>query len=132
MNNTSDSPSTREDSTAHQGKEFGTHFIVEFVDCAPERLASVDDTQKIMAEAVQKSRSKMVGSCFHQFEPQGASGVVLIKWSHFSVHTWPEERYVAADIFTCGEEMDPYAAIEIMKEGFGAREARYQEIRRGF
>ena len=114
------------------GKEFGVHFIVELIGCPPDKLAKVDEAQKIMVEVVQKAKSKMVGSCFHQFTPQGASGVILIQESHFSVHTWPEEGYAAADIFTCGEEMDPYVAMEVMKEMFGAREIRYQEIGRGF
>lgn len=134
MNNKSDSTGLSESNTIRSdlSKSFGAHFIIELINCPPHRLAKVPDTKKIMIEVVKKSRSKMVGSCFHQFEPQGASGVILIQESHFSVHTWPEEGYAAADIFTCGEEMDPYIAIDALKEMFGAEEVRYQKITRGF
>ena len=134
MNNTSDSTGLSESEASGSGlsKSFGAHFIIELINCPPDRLAKVPETQQIMIEVVKRSKSKMVGSCFHQFEPQGASGVILIQESHFSVHTWPEEGYAAADIFTCGEEMDPYIAIEVLKEKFGAGEVRYQKIIRGF
>ena len=123
---------TLKDGGANLSNEFGTHFMVELIGCPPDRLEKVDDTAKVMTEVAVKSKSRMVGSCYHQFEPVGVSGVILIKWSHFSIHTWPEEGYAAADIFTCGEEMDPYIAMEVMKKGFGAKEARYQKIQRGF
>ncbi len=58
--------------------------------------------------------------------------MILISESHFTIHTWPEENYAAADIFTCGQEMDPYIAIEVMKEKFEVKEVRYQVIKRGF
>jgi S-adenosylmethionine decarboxylase len=85
-----------------------------------------------MAEVVRKSKSTVVRSFFHQFQPEGVTGMVLIKESHFAIHTWPEDSYVAADIFTCGQEMDPYIAIEVMKDKFKAGEVRFQIIKRGF
>jgi len=113
-------------------KEFGSHFIIELIDCSPGKLRKVRDVERIMGEVVQKSNSIMVESSFHQFQPEGVTGMILIKESHFAIHTWPEESYVAADIFTCGQEMDPYIAIEVMKDRFEAREVRYQIIKRGF
>ncbi|MFC1976727.1 adenosylmethionine decarboxylase [Chloroflexota bacterium] len=113
-------------------KEFGSHFIIELINCSPDRLRKVRDVERIMGEVVLKSKSTVVESSFHQFQPEGVTGMILIKESHFALHTWPEEGYVAADIFTCGQEMDPYIAIEVMKDRFEAGEVRYQIIKRGF
>ena len=113
-------------------KEFGRHFLIELIDCSPDRLTKVNDVKQTMAEVVRKSKSTVVRSFFHQFQPEGVTGMVLIKESHFAIHTWPEDSYVAADIFTCGQEMDPYIAIEVMKEKFKAGEVRFQIIKRGF
>ena len=33
-------------------KEFGVHFIVELIDCPPDKLAKVDEAQKIMVATV--------------------------------------------------------------------------------
>ena len=68
---------------------------------------------------------------FHQFEPFGVSGIILISWSHFAVHTWPEDCYAAFDVFTCGE-MVPELAIESLKEDFQAQRVDVQIIPRGF
>ncbi|MFC2010983.1 adenosylmethionine decarboxylase [Chloroflexota bacterium] len=113
-------------------KEFGSHFIVELINCLPDRLRKLRDVERIMGEVVQKSKSTMVGSAFHQFQPEGVTGMILIRESHIAIHTWPEEGYVAADVFTCGQEMDPYIVIEVMKVRFEAGEVRYQVIKRGF
>jgi len=125
-------PATSGSSNSGLNKEFGSHFIIELIDCSPGRLRKVRDVKQTMAEVVQKSKSTVVRSSFHQFKPEGVTGMILIKESHFAIHTWPEESYAAADIFTCGQEMDPYIAIEVMKDRFEAREVRYQIIKRGF
>ncbi len=126
------SPATYGGSSSGLNKEFGSHFIIELINCSPDRLKKVKDVKQIMGEVVQKSKSTVVRSSFHQFQPEGVTGMILIRESHFAIHTWPEESYVAADIFTCGQEMDPYIAMEVMEERFEAKEVRYQVIRRGF
>lgn len=82
-------------------------------------------------QAATKSNANILDASFHQFEPFGVSGVVLIAESHFSMHSWPEEAYVAIDIFTCGEEMDPHIAISELKSGFEADETKITVITRG-
>ena len=113
-------------------KEFGSHFLVELINCSPVRLRKVKDVKQIMNQVTQKSKTSVVRTSYHQFQPEGVSGMILIKESHVAIHTWPEESYAAADIFTCGQEMDAYIAIEVMKEKFEAKEVRYQVIQRGF
>ena len=125
-------PAASGGSNSGLNKEFGSHFIIELINCSPDKLRKVRDVKRIMGEVVRKSKSTMVEASFHQFQPEGVTGMILIKESHFAIHTWPEESYVAADIFTCGQEMDPYIAIEVMKDRFEAREVRYQIIKRGF
>lgn len=125
-------PVTRVERNSDLNKEFGSHFLVELINCPPDRLRKVRDVKQIMSEVIQKSKTSVVRSSFHQFQPEGVSGVFLIKESHVAIHTWPEENYAAADIFTCGQEMDAYIAIEVMKERFEAKEVRYQIIQRGF
>ncbi len=44
---------------------------------------------------------QVVGDVFHQFAPSGVTGVVLLAESHLSVHTWPELRFAAVDVYVC-------------------------------
>lgn len=52
----------------------------------------------------------------HRFDfPGGATGFVLLSESHISVHTWPEFKYVSADIYSCGNSMlDP--GVDVLTE----------------
>ncbi len=112
-------------------KTFGDHYLIELIDCDTDKLKFVDDVRSVMLAAAERSNSQIVASDFHQFEPEGVSGVILISWSHFSVHTWPEASYAGCDIFTCGDEMDPEIAMAVMKDGFCAQTVRFQIIPRG-
>ena len=41
----------------------------------------------------------------HNFKPQGCSFILLLRESHFAVHTFPESKRVLVDICTCGENI---------------------------
>jgi S-adenosylmethionine decarboxylase len=93
----------------------GKHWIIECYECNPEVINSPERLEEIFLEAAQKAGATIVGSHFHSFEPQGVSGVVVIAESHFSVHSWPEHRYAAVDVFTCGESIDVSRAVEVFR-----------------
>ncbi len=90
----------------------------------------MDPTREIVLRAAKECGATILDDFFHQFQPFGVSGVVLIAESHISVHTWPENGFAAADIFTCGE-MQPQVAIDIMKKDFRAKEATVKVVVRG-
>ena len=109
---------------------FGTHYLVDLKDCDPEPIKRVEPTRAILLRAVNDCGATLVNECFHQYEPFGVSGVVLIAESHFSVHTWPEHGFVGVDIFTCGE-MDAEVAIDVMRNAFQAQEIQVKTLVRG-
>jgi S-adenosylmethionine decarboxylase proenzyme len=84
-----------------------------------------------MEEAAITSGASIVQSVFHLFNPHGISGVVVIAESHLAIHTWPEYGYSAVDIFTCGEEVDPWRACHYLKEKLRAGSTSTVEIFRG-
>ena len=63
-----------------------------------------------MVEAAKRAEATIIDVVFHEFNPFGISGVVVIAESHLSIHTWPEHRYAAVDIFSCGETLKPAEA----------------------
>ncbi|MHA1379249.1 MAG: S-adenosylmethionine decarboxylase family protein [Candidatus Helarchaeota archaeon] len=40
----------------------------------------------------------------HNFKPLGCSFILLLRESHFAVHTFPEDKRVLIDIATCGDQ----------------------------
>jgi S-adenosylmethionine decarboxylase len=111
-------------------KTIGRHLIAEYYDCRRDTLDEVDTIRKSMLDAAVALGATVLGDNFHQFTPHGVSGTVVIAESHLSVHTWPENGYVAVDIYTCGG-LDPRIGFNLLRERFGATSCRVQEIIRG-
>ena len=111
-------------------KEFGKHYLIELIGCMDKKLMFVKDVRAIFLRAAFKSEATVLKSFFYQFKPDGVSGVILIAESHFSIHTWPEDRYASVDIQTCGK-MYPPRAIEVLKKGFQAGKVIVKVIKRG-
>jgi len=95
-------------------KALGKHLLLELNDCDPNLLNDLSFIREIMLAAANESGATILGESFHQFSPQGVSGVILIAESHLSVHTWPEHGYAGADIFTCGTRVKPEKAAEFI------------------
>ena len=95
----------------------GHHYIVEASGCNPKIIGSVEKVQDILVKAAEIAGAKVWAISFSKFPPSGVSGVVVISESHISTHTWPEMRYAALDIYTCGSHVDPEKAVVYAARG---------------
>ncbi len=109
----------------------GKHLLLELRDCNREGLNDVNFLRSVMLAAAGEAGATVLGESFHQFSPQGISGVVIIAESHLFIHTWPEYGYAAADIFTCGNTVQPDKAAEIIISKLGAKAPSIVELHRG-
>ncbi len=98
----------------------GRHILVEFMNCKADVLNDVSIIENAMVEAAKIAGATVINSTFHHFSPYGVSGVVVIQESHLAIHTWPEYRYAAVDLFTCGDTVDPWVSFEYLKKAFDA------------
>lgn len=64
-------------------------------------------------------------------DPGGWTGVVVIKESHISIHTFPARKFVSADVYTCRNGMDCEFVINYFKEKFGLAEVETNFLKRG-
>jgi S-adenosylmethionine decarboxylase proenzyme len=112
-------------------KILGRHLLAELSECSGEALNNRPELEKIMLEAARHSGATVVDSVFHHYNPQGLSGIVVIAESHISIHTWPEYNYAAVDCFTCGTSVDPWKALEYLKEALGSRKVHVKDLNRG-
>lgn len=112
-------------------RSLGQHILVEYHGCNADILNDSQYLETIMVEAANKAEATIIKSVFHQFSPQGASGVVVIAESHFAIHTWPEHQYAAVDLFTCNDQMNYKAAYDHLVEKLGASKHDYKVVKRG-
>jgi S-adenosylmethionine decarboxylase len=110
---------------------YGDHYLVDLHGCDVALIADAKPTEEALLSAANRCGSTIIEYHFHQFSPHGVSGVILIAESHISVHTWPENGFVAVDIFTSGEVMRPEVAIRMLEEAFSADRVDVMKVARG-
>ncbi|MFC7678073.1 adenosylmethionine decarboxylase [Paenibacillus sp. GCM10028914] len=93
---------------------FGRHVAVDTWGVDFELLNSAEYLQAQLVEAAEACGATVMSVQSKQFEPQGATVLVLLSESHLSIHTYPERGFAAIDCYTCGETVDPQLAIDYL------------------
>ncbi|MBI2872421.1 MAG: adenosylmethionine decarboxylase [Chloroflexi bacterium] len=109
----------------------GTHVLLDLKKCNRASLNDLPFLREALLEAAEKVGATIIDHTFHQFSPQGVTGVVAIAESHLCIHTWPELGYAAVDIFTCGESFDPMKAARLIIERLESKEPSAIQLKRG-
>lgn len=93
---------------------FGRHVAVDTWGVNFDLLNDAQFLQTHMVKAAEACGASVLSVQAQQFEPQGATVLVLLSESHVSIHTYPEKGFAALDCYTCGETVDPQKAIDYM------------------
>lgn len=93
---------------------FGRHVAVDTWGVEFELLNDAQFLEAQLVEAAEACGATVMSVQFKQFEPQGATVLVLLSESHLSIHTYPERGFAAIDCYTCGETVDPQLAIDYL------------------
>jgi len=95
------------------------NFVYTLLDNLPSSLGMT----KILPPVVVKFKDKWA-------KTEGVSGFVMIAESHISMHTFPDERYVFIDVFSC-VPFDIEKVTNILKESFEMKDATINLVERG-
>ena len=107
----------------------GAHLIIDLYDA--NHLDDLKLMERALRECVAAAGATLLHIHLHPFEPNGGiSGVAVLAESHISVHTWPERRYAALDVFMCGAAR-PERCIAILLDTFTPRRVAVEELLRG-
>lgn len=97
-------------------QSLATHVHLELWDVEGRVLDDPPLLEQFLLEAARVAGCTVLGSVKHQFQPHGASVVVLVAESHLSIHTWPEHGYAAADILTCGKTLPEEGVNSLIRQ----------------
>ncbi|MBN3525636.1 MULTISPECIES: adenosylmethionine decarboxylase [Paenibacillus] len=93
---------------------FGRHVAVDTWGVDFDLLNNAEFLQTQLVEAAEACGATVLSVQSKQFEPQGATVLVMLSESHLSIHTYPERGFAAIDCYTCGETVDPQLAIDYL------------------
>ena len=103
---------------SHQSK----HLLLDLYGCDYEKLNDESFLRCTLNRAAKLAKATVLNLISNKFEPQGVTAIALLAESHISIHTWPESKYSAVDIFTCGKKMMPELASQCFIESLKAEE----------
>ena len=106
----------------------GVHLIIEVRDGT-----GLDDearVRKALLDSVDACGATLLHLHTHRFSPTGLTGVAILAESHITVHTWPEKKYGAFDVFLCGDN-DPWPTVDVLSKAFDTTNVDVRALRRG-
>jgi len=106
------------------------HLLVELFGCNTDALEDKTLLINSLEQAALAANVTIVQSVFHQYSPQGITGIVIIEESHLSIHTWPEYGYASVDFYTCGDGA-PEKALSVIEQGLDAQRSETIMVDRG-
>jgi S-adenosylmethionine decarboxylase len=112
-------------------KTLGLHILADLYGVEAERIDRVEDIRNLLETAVKVARLTKISSHYYQFQPHGATGVILLAESHISIHTWPEHRLATVDVYTCGDPSKAHRAMEFIIESLKPERVEKKVHRRG-
>ncbi len=109
----------------------GRHVLADFRGVAPVLLADAQALEQRMTAAARAAGAQVLSAHFHRFgEGGGVTGVILLSESHISIHSWPEHRFAALDVFMCGAAR-PELALEFLRSALAPESVHVTTVARG-
>ena len=107
-------------------------WLVDASGCTAELLRCQARLEKLFAEIIADLDLHPVRpALWHAFPGEaGLSGVLVLSESHLACHTFPEHRFAAFSLYSCGRRR-AWPWMERLRQSLGASEVTVREIRRG-
>ena len=80
--------------------------------------------------AAKKVGANIIRRITQRFDPIGVSAILILAETHLSVHTWPEYRYAAVDVFVCGEGKNPHEVWSVIEGKLRPQSTEIKEFTR--
>jgi len=95
------------------------HHLIDIQFETEDPLREMEMFRETLLELCNESGVTVMNEYFHQFKDhgQGFTGVVCLAESHVSIHTWPEHKKMAVDIFICNVEQE-HIFLELFQDAF--------------
>ena len=109
----------------------GEHWLLDLAGIAAGPLADPAGLEALLRAAAIAAGATAIGANFHHFgEGGGVTGVLLLRESHISIHSWPEHGFAALDIYMCGN-CRPERAVDALLEALQPARPHCRRLLRG-
>ena len=112
--------------TLKKSKAWGKHLIIDAHGIEEKKLKDGRAIRKLLNDLPEKFKMRILGKVViekvtsEHYPDWGLSGFVMLYESHISFHTWPEEGYVAMDLYSC-KDFDDESINKYLKNFWKAK-----------
>lgn len=110
----------------------GIHFLIEFLGCDEKQIDRVLFWKKTLKKGADSAGISVINDHFYRFDPHGVTGFLLLASSHVSVHTWPEYKYVACDVFSCSSQKKTKIFVDYLMAKVSHEKVNVKVLKRGY
>lgn len=111
---------------------FGYHLLIEGYSDSPN-LVSIPYITWFLTDLTRYiNMSKLSEPYVHYINTEddfGISGIIIIKESHISIHTWPRHNFLTMDIYSC-KDFNPDKVISFCVDKFSVYKYKHRLIER--
>lgn len=107
------------------------HLLVEYYSCNTDKIRDPDYIEQALVGAAKTAGTIVTDAIIHSFAPWGASGAVMMGQSHLTIHTWGEFNFASVDLYTCGDDADPWKKFNHLAEALESKNFSVMEVKRG-
>ncbi|HLF27118.1 MAG TPA: adenosylmethionine decarboxylase [Anaerolineae bacterium] len=115
---------------ANAPRLLGSHIFFDAYDCASP-LPSLEKFQAVAEQLAALAGGEILAVQHHCFTPHGLTLTAILSASHLAIHTWPEHRFIAIDVFTCSPDHDFEAMADYLKSALGCARLVQRQAPRG-
>ncbi len=107
----------------------GRHLMVDM--WGAKNLNHLENVRNALLESINACGANLIELMLYQFTPNGGiTGAAVLSQSHLCIHTWPEESFVAIDLFVCGLN-EPTLILPVLQAAFLPERVEVREHKRG-
>lgn len=110
-------------------RQIGRHLIADINLTNGSSLIDRPLMTAVLLNGLESEGFEIIATTGHDFSGGGFTTIVLLGESHASIHTYPEERYMAFDLFSCGDK-NPESVLEFILKELGPSQVKKTTITR--
>ncbi len=112
-------------------KFLARHLTIDMYNCKMNKLTDTELLQQSLHAVIETSNFTVLNTDIKVLAGQQTTAFILLKEGHISIHTYPDLKYAAVDVFLCGETSQPEKAAKALRKVLKPEKTKMTYLKRG-
>lgn len=112
-------------------KILARHLTIDMYNCKPTKLVNAALLEGSLHTAIEAANFNIINTDIQILEDEYLCAFILLKEGHISIHTYPDLKYAAVDVFICSDDSNPEKAVNALRNFFSPEKTKITYLKRG-